>query len=228
MTKKKVLAVDDDRDILLLLRYNLEREGYECLTAESGQEGLEKARRQKPDLVILDVMLPERDGFEVCRMLKSEAATRAVRVLMLTAKSSETDIVVGLELGADDYLTKPFSPPVLLARVKALMRRREPEENPQATVVGSFSIDRERHEVRVESRAVSLTATEFNLLDLLASRPGKVFSRDELLNRAWSDACVADRTIDVHVRSLRKKLGKHASSIETVRGLGYRLQGESR
>ncbi len=223
---KKILAVDDDADILTLVRYNLEKEGFKVFTAESGEEALEKARKSKPDLLILDLMLPGMNGLEVCRLLKSDSATRNMPVLILTAKGEETDIVVGLELGADDYLTKPFSPRVLAARVRALLRRGEPlEKTGECLSLGPISLDPERHEVLLNSRPLTLTATEFNLLKCLVSRPGRLFSREDLLKHAWADdTLVVDRTVDVHILGLRKKMGKYADWIETVRGFGYRLK----
>lgn len=225
---KNILAVDDDPDILTLIRYNLEKEGYKVFTAESGEAALEKARKSKADLLILDLMMPGMDGLEVCRILKSDAATRGIPVMMLTAKSEETDIVVGLELGGDDYLTKPFSPKVLAARVRALLRRGENTVLPGARLsFGPISVDPERHEVLVDAKPLSLTVTEFNLLKCFVSRPGKVFSREALLNQAWpDDAMVVDRAVDVHILGLRKKMGKYADWIETVRGMGYRLKAE--
>ncbi len=226
---KKILAVDDDADILTLVRYNLEKEGFKVSTAESGEEALEKARKDKSDLLILDLMLPGMNGLEVCRLLKSDSATRNMPVLMLTAKGEETDIVVGLELGADDYLTKPFSPKVLVARVRALLRRGERAEKAgECLSLGPISVDPERHEVALDSKQLSLTATEFNLLKCLVSRPGRVFSREDLLKHAWADdTLVTDRTVDVHILGLRKKMGKYADWIETVRGFGYRLRPEA-
>lgn len=225
---KKILAVDDDPDILTLIRYNLEKEGYKVSTAESGEEALEKTRKSKADLLILDLMMPGMDGLEVCRILKSDVSTRGIPVMMLTAKSEETDIVVGLELGGDDYLTKPFSPKVLAARVRALLRRGDRPVAPgERLSLGPISLDPERHEVLVDSKPLPLTVTEFNLLKCFVSRPGKVFSREALLNQAWpDDAVVVDRAVDVHILGLRKKMGKYADWIETVRGMGYRLKTE--
>lgn len=223
---KTVLVVDDDPDILTLVRYNLAKEGFKVISSEKGEEALEKARKQKPDLVILDLMLPGMEGLEVCRSLRRDTETRSIPILMLTAKGEETDVVVGLEVGADDYLVKPFSPKVLVARSKALLRRREKTEPLETKILmGPFSMDQERKEVLLNSKALRLTETEFNLLRCLAERPGRVFSRDELLNRAWTEGTVViDRTVDVHILSLRKKLGKYAGVIETVRGFGYRFQ----
>jgi len=225
--QKKILIVDDDPDIQTLVRYNFEKEGFRVFASESGEGVLEKARKERPDLVILDLMLPGRDGLDVCRDLKREKDTRTIPVMMLTAKGEETDIVVGLELGADDYLAKPFSPKVLVARAKALLRRSEKSGGRQQDklFVGPFSLDHERREALLNSKVLSLTAIEFNLLDCFLQRPGRVFSRDELLSHAWSDdTVVVDRTVDVHIVSLRKKMGKYADSIETVRGFGYRFQ----
>lgn len=225
---KRILAVDDDPDILTLVRYNLEKEGFKVATAESGEEALEKTRKNKPDLLILDLMMPGVDGLEVCRILKSDSATRNIPVMMLTAKGEETDIVVGLELGADDYLAKPFSPKVLTARVRALLRRGEFSRAGERLSFGPISVDEERHEVFLDSKQLALTATEFNLLKCLVSRPGRVFSREDLLRQAWADdAMVVDRTVDVHILGLRKKMGKCADWIETVRGFGYRLREET-
>lgn len=223
---KKILVVDDDPDILTLLQYNLEKEGFRPSVCDDGDEVPERVKEEKPDLVILDLMLPGMDGREICRILRSHPETRKIPVLMLTAKSEETDIVVGLELGADDYLTKPFSPKVLVARVKALLRRSQAAPSTETFLrVGPLAINSEKREVLLSSRLLDLTATEFNLLECLARRPGRVFSRDELLTQAWSqDTVVVDRTVDVHVVSLRKKLGRRADSIQTVRGFGYRLQ----
>lgn len=224
---KKILVVDDDPDILTLLGYNLEKEGFRVSLCETGDEALKRVQTEKPDLLVLDIMLPGTDGREICRILKGNPESRHLPVLMLTAKGEETDIVVGLELGADDYLTKPFSPKVLVAHVKALLRRAEAGAPPAGGIrLGPFSIDAEKREVLVGAQPLALTATEFNLLQCMARRAGRVFSRDELLNQAWSgDTVVVDRTVDVHIVSLRKKLGKYAGAIETVRGIGYRFRG---
>jgi two-component system phosphate regulon response regulator PhoB len=223
--RKKILVVDDDPDILTLVQYNLEKDGYAVALCDHGSEALEKVGRENPDCLVLDIMLPGMDGREICRLLRTNPLTRKIPVLMLTAKSEETDIVVGLELGADDYLTKPFSPRVLLARVKALVRRSESApDSSRVTRVGPFSIDSSKKEILAGAKPVSLTATEYHLFSYLASRPGRVFSRDELLNSVWEGgAAVTDRTVDVHMVSLRKKLGRYADAIETVRGFGYRF-----
>ena len=228
--RRTALIVDDDKDILTLLRYNLEKEGFKVLTSEDGGEAIEKARKEKPDLLILDLMLPGTDGREVCRSLKGDDRTASIPILMLTAKGEEIDVVVGLELGADDYVTKPFSPKVLVARAKALLRRGAGSvKQGNRIVAGPLAIDREKREVLLGSRPLPLTATEFNLLSCLAARPGRVFSRDELLNSAWTeDTVVVDRTVDVHIVSLRKKMGKYADLVETVRGFGYRFSPGNR
>lgn len=225
MTKETILVIDDEKDIQNLLRYNLEKEGYRILLSKTGEEGLAAARAKKPDLVILDLMLPGMDGLEVCKILKQDRDVRKIPVLMLTAKGGETDQVIGLELGASDYLAKPFSVKVLLARVKNIFRSRRPADASSAAVcLGDFAIDRERHLFTVKRKPVTLTKLEFRILGFLMENPGKVFSRDQLLTGAWEgEAFVVDRTVDVHIRSLRQKLGRHRDAIETVRGLGYRF-----
>lgn len=221
---KKILVVDDDPDILTLVQYNLEKEGYSVAVCGDGSEALELIRREQPDCVVLDIMLPGTDGREICRLLRENPVTRKMPVLHLTAKSEETDVVVGLELGADDYLTKPFSPRVLLARVKALLRRAAPApELAGVTRIGPFTIDSHKKKITAGSESFALTATEYHLFTCLARRPGKVFSREELLDHIWEGGVVTDRTVDVHMVSLRKKLGRYADSIETVRGFGYRF-----
>ena len=223
-----ILIVEDEQDLLELLRYNLDREGYQVTTAASGEDGLKLVRTQRPDLILLDLMLPQMDGLEVCRTLKTRQTTAAIPVIMLTAKGEEADIVRGLELGADDYVTKPFSPRVLMARINAVLRRRETEGAPDAGRVieaGSVSIDRDRHEVRVHGETVLLTATEFKLLALLASKPGRVFTRQQIIESIHDGfAAVTDRSVDVQVVALRKKLGDGGQAIETVRGVGYRFR----
>ena len=225
MTQKSILVVDDEKDILKLLQYNLEKEGYEVRTARTGEEGLERARSKKPDLVILDLMLPGMDGLEVCRILRGEKETRAIPVLMLTAKASEVDQVVGLEMGASDYVAKPFSVKVLLARVKNIFRRSQASrEEPRILKAGEIVLDKERISLTVKGKPVALTKLEFNILAFLMENRGRVFSRDALLNGAWhGGSFVVDRTVDVHMRSIRQKLGKYRDWIETVRGSGYRF-----
>ncbi len=225
MPKQLILAIDDEQDILNLLRYNLEKENYQVLSATTGEIGLELARNKKPDLVLLDLMLPGIDGLEVCKILKNSRETKYIPVIMLTAKGSEIDQVVGLEIGASDYIPKPFSVKVLLARVKNALRKKVSEKE-QALVLksGDFVLDKERLSLTVKGKPLVLTKLEFRILSFLMENPGKVFSRDNLLSGAWDgEAFVVDRTVDVHVRSIRHKLGKHRDSIETVRGSGYRF-----
>ena len=227
MPKGKILIVDDEEDILTLLEYNLQKEGHRTVGVKTGEAALQLVEEENPDLIILDLMLPEIDGLEVCRILKSNEKTSDIPIIMLTAKGEEADIVVGLEIGADDYVTKPFSPRVLLARVKALLRRKTTKGVAEEIIkVENLIIDTGKHLVTVEGSPVSLTSTEFNLLRFLAQHRGKVFTRNQLLDNVWEDETfVIDRTVDVHIRSLRKKLDTGADLIETVRGVGYRLRG---
>jgi DNA-binding response OmpR family regulator len=223
-----ILIVEDEQDLLELLRYNLAREGYPVHTASTGEDALKLVRNQRPGLVLLDLMLPGMDGLEVCRTLKSRDATAGIPVIMLTAKGEEADVVRGLELGADDYVTKPFSPKVLLARIAAVLRRREADADadPGRLIhVAGIDIDRDRHEVTVHGSAVALTATEFKLLALLASKPGRVFTRQQIIESIHDGfAAVTDRSVDVQVVALRKKLSDAGTHIETVRGVGYRFR----
>jgi phosphate regulon transcriptional regulator PhoB len=227
MTKSTILVVEDDPDILQLIAYNLEAVGFEVLTAEDGYEALSLARNRLPQLIILDLMLPGLDGFEVCRELKRTAGTRSLPILMLTARGEEVDRIVGLELGADDYVVKPFSPRELILRVRAILRRLTPEES--GTPVwrrDGLIVDPEGHRVTVDDQEVTLTATEFRLLVGLIRNQGKVLSRDLLLDKVWGYQFEGyARTVDTHVRRLRQKLGPYAGLIETVRGVGYRFQG---
>jgi DNA-binding response OmpR family regulator len=226
MTKAQILIVEDDRSLAEVLEYNLRQDGYQTTVANDGQDGLRQARLKSPDLVLLDLMLPMVDGLEVCRRLRADPVTRNTLVLMLTAKAEETDEVVGFSVGTDDYVAKPFSVKVLLERIRALLRRREGSEtNGNVLVSQGIMIDRERHRVTVEERPLDLTPSEFGLLEALIRQPGRVFSRTELIDSALGgDSLVLERTIDVHVRSLRKKLGPHAVLVETVRGIGYRFR----
>lgn len=220
----RVLVVDDEDDLLELLRYNITREGYQVTCVASGEEALRSVRRNAPDLIVLDVMLPSIDGLEVCRRLKSESKTRDIPIIMLTAKSEEGDIVAGLEHGADDYIAKPFSPRVLLARVKALLRRRDTERDTTIRV-HELSIHPGRHEAILAGTPLELTYTEFALLQFLAKRPGWAFTRTQIVDGVkGEDYPVTDRSVDVQVAGLRKKLGAHGSYIETVRGVGYRFR----
>ncbi|MFM8282349.1 MAG: response regulator [Planctomycetaceae bacterium] len=220
----RVLVVDDEDDLLELLRYNITREGYQVTCVASGEEALRSVRRNAPDLIVLDVMLPSIDGLEVCRRLKSESKTRDIPIIMLTAKSEESDIVAGLEHGADDYISKPFSPRVLLARVKALLRRRDTERDTTIRV-HELSIHPGRHEAILAGTPLELTYTEFALLQFLAKRPGWAFTRTQIVDGVkGEDYPVTERSVDVQVAGLRKKLGAHGSYIETVRGVGYRFR----
>ena len=225
---EKIVVIEDEDDILEVIAYNLKREGYEVVTSTSGEDGLEKIEKSSPHLVVLDLMLPEIDGIELCRKLKSDPLTRAIPVIMVTAKGEESDVVLGLGVGADDYITKPFSPRELVARVKAVLRRshtRPEGESRERIARGGVVIDPQRHDVQVDGDPVTLTATEFRLLHFLASHPGRVFTRDHLLSRViGEDAIVIDRNIDVHVRAIRKKLGPYRELIETIRGVGYRFK----
>jgi two-component system phosphate regulon response regulator PhoB len=223
--KPKILVVDDEPDALELIQYNLKAAGFDVVTAADGEEALKKARSSQPSLVILDVMLPEVDGLEVCKTLRRDPATSAVPIIMLTAKAAEIDRVLGLELGADDYVTKPFSPRELILRVKSLLRRRTPAE-PEAEnfEFADLKIDIPRHEVLVDGKRIDLTATEFKLLTVLAERRGRVQSRDALLRDVWEyDNFIDTRTVDTHMRRLRDKLGEAARYLDTVRGVGYRF-----
>ena len=223
--KPKILVVDDEPDALDLIQYNLKAAGYDVVTADDGEEALKKARTTQPALVILDVMLPEVDGLEVCKALRREPATATVPIIMLTAKAAEIDRVLGLELGADDYVTKPFSPRELVLRVKALLRRRMPNEPETENLdFADLKIDIPRHQVLVKGKSVDLTATEFKLLTVLAERRGRVQSRDVLLRDVWEyDSLIDTRTVDTHMRRLRDKLGEASNHLDTVRGVGYRF-----
>ncbi len=228
MPREHVLVVEDEEDIQELIEYNLAREGYKVSSAFTGEDAVEMARRQAPDLVILDLMLPGMDGFEVCKALRSDPKTAHVPVVMLTAKGEEVDVVTGLELGADDYITKPFSPRVLIARIRAVLRRRGMETaGDEEAVLERYGIliHPGRHEVRVSGTPVDLTATEFRVLHFLARRPGWVFSRYQIVDAVHGENYpVTERSVDVQVVGLRKKLGEAGDCIETVRGVGYRFK----
>ncbi len=226
MAQTTLLLVEDEPDLVDLLSFNLERAGYRVESALTGEDGLQTARRLHPDLVLLDLMLPGMDGLEVCRSLRQSAELRDTPVIMLTARGEEQDIVRGLELGADDYITKPFSTPVVLARIKAVLRRAADEAEPKRVVeAGGVRLDADRHEVTAEGLEVSLTATEFKLLTLLVSRPGRVFTRQQIIDTLHEGfAAVTDRSVDVQVVALRRKLGPSGPRIETVRGVGYRFR----
>jgi len=226
MRPQTVLVIDDERDLIELVRYNLEKGGFDVIGATKAEAGLEIARMNGPDAVILDVMMPGQDGLEVCRQLRADPRTSRIPVIMLTAKAAEADRVVGLELGADDYLAKPFSPRELVARVRAILRRSAPADA-SAEVIrnGELVIDVPRHEVTWKGKPVLLTATEFRILHFLAGRAGRVCSRTSIIDDALgTDVAVIDRTVDVHVTAIRRKLGKGADLIETVRGFGYKFR----
>jgi len=233
MARETVLVVDDEEDILELVKYNLAKEGYTVVAVASGEDALAASRTKLPDAVVLDLMLPGVDGLEVCRRMKSDPTMRHIPIVMLTAKGTEADIVTGLELGASDYVTKPFSPRVLTARVKAALRR-DAESTDEGGVlrVRQLTIHPGRHEVLAGDVPVSLTATEFRILVFLARRPGWVFTRQQIVDAAQgddvyvADRFVTDRSVDVHIVSLRRKLGPCGAYIETVRGVGYRLRDD--
>jgi len=227
MPKENILVVDDEADILQLVQYNLAKDGYRVSCTDSGEAALKTATTHLPDLIILDLMLPGLDGLEVCKRLRADSKTQNVPIIMLTAKGEEADIVTGLELGADDYITKPFSPRVLAARVKTVLRRKaaKPEDAQAVLKVHDLLIHPGRHEVLAGGRLVDLTHTEFRILHLLARRPGWVFTRYQIINGVQGeDVAVTDRSVDVHIVSLRRKLGVCGEYIETIRGVGYRFR----
>jgi two-component system phosphate regulon response regulator PhoB len=228
MARERILLIEDEPDIAEVLQYNLEKEGFEVAVAHRGDSGLEAIRRDPPDLVLLDLMLPGIDGLELSRMLKRDAATCRLPIVMLTARSEEVDRIVGLELGADDYISKPFSPREVVLRVKAVLRRLQPEPEETASdriEVGGIQLDISGHQLRVRGKEAPLTATEFRLLRLLMERGGRVQTRGQLLSDVWGYAEDIDsRTVDTHIRRLRRKLGPEADRIETVIGVGYRLR----
>ena len=226
MANEKILVVDDEEDILELVRYNLEREGYRIIGASSGEEAMEKVSHESPDLIVLDLMLPGIDGLEVARRLRKDENSHTIPIVMLTAKGEESDIVTGLELGADDYVTKPFSPRVLVARIKAVLRReKEPEEVDRLIQRDKMTIDTAKRKVDVDGRDIDLTYTEFQILLYLSRRPGWVFTRTQIVDAVRGDDYpVTDRSVDVQIVGLRKKLGRYGYYIETVRGVGYRFK----
>jgi two-component system phosphate regulon response regulator PhoB len=226
MAREKILVVDDEEDILELVRYNLSKERYRVTSVLSGEIALQKAREEHPDLILLDLMLPGLDGLSVCRELKRDPAIGSTPIIMLTAKGEDADIVVGLELGADDYIVKPFSPRVLQARIKAVLRRREHDEADDAFIrIHDLSIYPARHEVLLKGIPIILTTTEFRILHFLARRPGWVFSREKIINAVkGEDYAVTDRSVDVQIVGLRKKLGSAGECIQTVRGVGYKFK----
>lgn len=217
-----ILIIDDEEDIREILSYNLKKEGYKVYTAKDGIEGLQLARSKTPDLIILDVMMPEMDGIEVCQELRSDSKTEDIRICFLTARGEDYSQIAGFEAGADDYVAKPIKPKVLISRIKALLRRNETVEVPTEKEASELIIDREKYEVIINGEAVHFPRKEFELLALLASKPNKVFDRDVILDTVWgSGVVVGDRTIDVHVRKLREKIGEQY--IKTVKGVGYKF-----
>jgi two-component system phosphate regulon response regulator PhoB len=230
MASTKILIIDDEQDVIDLLTLHLGKAGFALITATDGATGLRMAREETPALIILDLMLPKMPGLEICKVLKTEGATRQIPVLMLTAKAEEIDRIVGLEFGADDYVTKPFSPREIVLRVNAILRRGKGDvAEGKKLSIGTITLDPGRHQVDVAGRPVRLTSVEFKLLNMLMRRQGRVQERDRLLNEVWGYESIIDtRTVDTHVRRLRKKLGKAADAIETVRGFGYRIREAKR
>jgi two-component system alkaline phosphatase synthesis response regulator PhoP len=228
VAKEKILVVDDEESILDLVKYNLEKEGFQVIGVTSGEAALDKTKSLHPDLILLDLMLPGLDGLEVCKEIKYDPKTVQIPVIMLTAKGEESDVITGLELGADDYVTKPFSPKVLIARVRAVLRRKQkglPEKYDDVVRIDDLLIDSRKHTVSIKGTSLPLTFTEFKLLHLLAQRPGWVFTRSQIMDGLrGEDYVVTERAVDVQIVGLRKKLGAYGSMIETVRGVGYRFK----
>lgn len=226
MKKPKIVVIEDEVDILEVINYNLSKEGFNVCSALDGEEGLALVKKEVPDLVLLDLMLPGLDGIEICRKLKTDYSTRSIPIIMVTAKGEESDIVLGLGMGADDYMVKPFRPRELMARIRSVLRRGDFIEEGEGLVsIDELVIDINRHEVKLEGKKIVLTAMEFKLLHFLASHPGQVFTRENLLNHVSSDdTFIIDRNIDVHIRSIRKKLNKHRELIETIHRVGYRFR----
>jgi len=228
MEKQKIVVIEDEEDICEILEYNLQKNGYEVETSANGLEGLALIKKHTPSLVLLDIMLPGLDGIEVCRKLKENSSTRDIPIIMVTAKGEESDIVLGLGIGADDYVPKPFSPKELLGRVKAVLRRctlTKDHSTSDTIIREGIEVDSDRHIIKIDGKVVAFTVSEFRALQTLASSAGQVFTRDQLVNEVMGeDAVVVDRNIDVHIRSVRKKIGKYRNLIETVRGIGYRFK----
>lgn len=227
LSEDKILLIEDDSDISELVQYNLEREGYKVFVCANGEAGFSQATQLKPDMIVLDLMLPGLDGLSVCRKLRAHPTTAEVPIVMLSAKGEESDVVVGLEMGADDYVTKPFSPKELLARIRAVLRRPR-LASPVTEVrrkIGPVTLDPDRHEAYLHDHPLVLTLAEYKLLSALTSRPGRVFTREQLLEKiTGGETYVIDRNIDVHIRAIRKKLGDNADFIQTVRGVGYKCR----
>lgn len=220
----KLLLVDDEPDILEFLGYNLKKEGYEVITAQNGARGIELAKKERPDLILLDVMMPGMDGVEVCENLRNSAETKNILIAFLTARGEDYSQIAGFDAGADDYITKPIKPKVLVSRVNAILRRQGNAVEEQSILeVADIKIDKEKYQVQKNDQTIDLPRKEFELLSLLASRPGKVFNRDEILDSVWgSDVIVGGRTIDVHIRKLREKVGE--GYIKTIKGVGYKFE----
>ncbi|MCF8721564.1 response regulator [Nitrospina gracilis] len=232
MTAEKILVVEDEEDIQELIRYNLAREAFQVTCVDTGEKALKQVEKEAPDLVVLDLMLPGIDGLNVCRSMKADADLRAIPIIMVTAKGEESDVVTGLEMGADDYVTKPFSPKIFISRVRAVLRRRgetpKPADPNGVLKVKDLTIHPGRHEAKVKGKKLDLTFTEFRILEILASRPGWVFTRGQLVDAIrGEDHAVTDRSVDFQIVGLRKKLGDCADYIETVRGVGYRFQDDA-
>jgi two-component system alkaline phosphatase synthesis response regulator PhoP len=222
LTPKKILIADDEPDILEIIGYNLSREGYQISTAKDGEDALVKAKSVKPDLIILDIMMPRKNGVQVCEILRSQPAFKQTLIIFLTALSDESSQIRGLETGADDYISKPISPKVLLSKVNALFRRVTKEPDNTVISIGNLEIDPVKFEVTIDNKPVTLAKKEFELLHMLAGKPGRVFLRNEILNQVWgNEVIVGDRTIDVHIRKIRQKLG--VDCITTVKGVGYKF-----
>ncbi len=228
MHKLKILLIEDEEDIAALIKLQAEIAGYKLSVAIDGLNGYEAIEREKPDVIVLDIMLPGQNGLDLCRKIKNNTALKHIPIIMISAKSEETDVVLGLELGADDYVTKPFSPRVLFSRVKAVLRRHSENEKPKQSLhFGEYSLDIEQYTAKRKDKMIPLTLSEFGILRRMASHPGKVLTRNQLLDDLSSDdAFVVDRNIDVHIAALRKKLGPHFDYIETVRGVGYRFKSD--
>jgi len=225
MSKQKILLVDDEKDILELISFNLEKEGYEVFTAKNGREAVESAKQNSPDLILMDVMMPEMDGMEACRLIREDASLRNVLIAFLTARNEDYSQIAGFDAGADDYIAKPIKPRVLVSRVKALLRRQPQggESSSPAGAVKGIVIDKNRYLVIRDGEEFSLPRKEFELVALLASQPGRVFTRDTILSSVWgNDVVVGDRTIDVHIRKLREKLGEDC--FKTIKGVGYKFE----
>ena len=226
MKPNTILVVEDDKNISKLIKYNLEKANYKCIVFKSGEDALKALHKETVDLVILDIMLPNMDGFEVCRQIKKDNKLSEIPIVMLTARGEEMDRIVGLELGADDYIVKPFSPRELILRIKAILKRNEKKEMSEDIIsTDNLKIDIAKHEVMLDKKIIDLTRMEFKLLTTLIKRKGRVQTRDVLLDDVWGvEAALTTRTVDTHIKSLRKKMGRFAKLIETVRGIGYRFK----